>query len=78
MSFYFNDSGLSASLASVTPTTYLGGFFVDTSELQHCGPAIQRHEAVLHCSSGWVDQLQRGELQSNVGRGGETGSFFQM
>jgi hypothetical protein len=29
VSFYFNDAGLSASLASVTPTTYLGGFFVD-------------------------------------------------
>lgn len=31
VSFYFNDAGLSASLLSVTPTTYLGGFFVDST-----------------------------------------------
>ena len=37
VSFYFNDSGLSASLASVTPTTYLGGFFVDSSSFDIAG-----------------------------------------
>ena len=31
MSLYFNDAGLSASLLSATPTTYLGGFFVDST-----------------------------------------------
>ncbi|NDI17336.1 MAG: hypothetical protein EBY83_05120, partial [Verrucomicrobia bacterium] len=31
VSLYFNDAGLSASLLSVTPTTYLGGFFVDST-----------------------------------------------
>ena len=37
VSFYFNDAGLSASLASVTPTTYLGGFFVDSSSFDIAG-----------------------------------------
>lgn len=37
VSFYFNDAGLSASLASVTPTTYLGGFFVDTQNFNIAG-----------------------------------------
>ena len=37
VSFYFNDAGLSASLASVTPTTYLGGFFVDTLNFNIAG-----------------------------------------
>ena len=37
VSFYFNDSGLSASLASVTPTTYFGGFFVDSSSFDIAG-----------------------------------------
>jgi autotransporter-associated beta strand protein len=37
VSFYFNDSGLSASLASVTPTTYMGGFFVDTQNFNIAG-----------------------------------------
>jgi len=37
VSFYFNDTGLSASLASVTPTTYLGGFFVDSSSFDIAG-----------------------------------------
>ena len=31
VSLYFNDAGLSASLLSATPTTYLGGFFVDST-----------------------------------------------
>ena len=37
VSFYFNDAGLSASLASVTPTTYMGGFFVDTQNFNIAG-----------------------------------------
>jgi hypothetical protein len=37
VSFYFNDAGLSARLASVTPTTYLGGFFVDSSSFDIAG-----------------------------------------
>jgi hypothetical protein len=37
VSFYFNDAGLSASLASLTPTTYLGGFFVDSSSFDIAG-----------------------------------------
>jgi autotransporter-associated beta strand protein len=37
VSFYFNDAGLSASLASVTTTTYLGGFFVDSSSFDIAG-----------------------------------------
>lgn len=37
VSFYFNDAGLSASLASVTPTTYLGGFFVDSLSFDIAG-----------------------------------------
>ena len=37
VSFYFNDAGLSASLTSVTPTTYLGGFFVDTQNFNIAG-----------------------------------------
>ena len=37
VSFYFNDAGLSANLASVTPTTYLGGFFVDSSSFDIAG-----------------------------------------
>jgi hypothetical protein len=37
VSFYFNDAGLSASLASVTPTTYLGGLFVDTQNFNIAG-----------------------------------------
>ena len=37
VSFYFNDAGLSASLASVTRTTYLGGFFVDSSSFDIAG-----------------------------------------
>ena len=37
VSFYFNDAGLSTSLASVTPTTYLGGFFVDTLNFNIAG-----------------------------------------
>ena len=37
VSFYFNDAELSASLASVTPTTYLGGFFVDTQNFNIAG-----------------------------------------
>ena len=37
VSFYFNDAGLSASLASGTPTTYLGGFFVDAQNFDIAG-----------------------------------------
>jgi hypothetical protein len=37
VSFYFNDAGLSASIASVTPTTYMGGFFVDTLNFNIAG-----------------------------------------
>jgi len=37
VSFYFNDAGLDASLASVTRTTYLGGFFVDSSSFDIAG-----------------------------------------
>jgi hypothetical protein len=37
VSLYFNDAGLSASLLSGTPTTYLGGFFVDSSSYDIAG-----------------------------------------
>jgi len=37
VSFYFNDAGLGASLASGTPTTYLGGFFVDAQNFDIAG-----------------------------------------
>jgi phosphoribosylformimino-5-aminoimidazole carboxamide ribonucleotide (ProFAR) isomerase len=37
VSFYFNDAGLSASLASGTSTTYLGGFFVDAQNFDIAG-----------------------------------------
>ena len=37
VSFYFNHAGFSASLASGTPTTYLGGFFVDAQNFDIAG-----------------------------------------